>query len=262
MKNTIPLVIAVILGLAAVFAVSRMMKKQNQTTPEEFVEVVVAARDLSAREDIKEGCLVPREIPVSMVSKRHVRWNQMNMLLEQTVLRSIGKGDYVLINDVGRSRSLGHLVGDGDWAVPVTFSDYSLVQLLQPGDEIAILGTFDIQKTIPSADLSAPPVVVEERATSVLFPNVRILDIGLGDGVSREEGATVKTVVVAVPPQQAAVLIAAQQIAELYPALRRPNDTSSQSRADTGVVDETTFEDLRAGLKPVRVPAAPGKVAR
>ena len=176
------------------------------------------------------------------------------MVLGQNVLRAVGRGDYITLNDIGMSAGLGRRVAEGEWAVPVTFSDTSLLQFVQPGDEIAILGTFAVQKTIPSTDLSKPPTVVEERATSVVLPNVRILDVGMGDGVTGDLGLKPKLVIVALPPQQAAMLVAAQQKAELYPALRRPSDPSARNRTDGGVVDETTFGDLRKGLKSVVIP--------
>ena len=54
MKNTIPIIIAVILALAAVFAVSRIRGSQNASN-EDLIEIVAAARDLIAKENIKEG---------------------------------------------------------------------------------------------------------------------------------------------------------------------------------------------------------------
>jgi hypothetical protein len=38
---------------------------------------------------------------------------------------------------------------------------------------------------------------------------------------------------------------------DLYPALRRPDDTGSLKRRDVGVVTDKTFEKLRANLEPV-----------
>jgi Flp pilus assembly protein CpaB len=253
MKNSIPLIIAVLLGLAAVFVVSRMMKKTSDTR-EGMVRVVAATRNLSMKEEIRDGYILGRAIPESALSPRHVLWSKATMIMGQSMLRSVAKDDFIMLNDVGMSRSMNLLIGVGEWAVPVTFSDNSITQFLQPGDEIAILGTFSVKKTIPSKDLSAEPIVVEERATSVIFPCVRILDIGSGDGISREEGSNAKSVIVALSPQMAATLVAAQRVAELYPALRRANDSSSLSRLDGGVVDDTTFVDIRKDLTPVKVP--------
>lgn len=258
MKNTIPIIIAVILALAAVFAVSRIRGSQNASN-EDLIEIVAAARDLIAKENIKEGYVAPRLVPKSALPAQSIPWSKVNIVLGQEVLRSVAKGDYILLNDVGMDRSLSNLVTDGEWAVPVTFSDDSLLQFLQPGDEIAIWGTYSSKRTIPSADLSSPPTIVEERATSVLFPCVRILDIGTGDGIRREEGVRSKTIIIALPPQQAGFLIAAQRVAELYPALRHSNDTAARNRLDAGVVNESTFAESRNGLAPVRLPEIPGK---
>jgi Flp pilus assembly protein CpaB len=253
MKNSIPLIIAVLLGLAAVFVVSQMMKSSSESR-QDMVEVVAATRDLAMKEELQDGYICAKVIPAAALSPRHILYKNANMILGQTMLRKVAKDDVILLNDVGMSKSMNLLLGQGEWAVPVSFSDNGITQFLQPGDEIAILGTFSVKKTIPSKDLSAEPTVIEERATSVIFPCVRILDIGSGDGISREEGMNVRAVIVALPPQQAATLIAAQRVAELYPALRKEGDMSSLNRLDGGVVDDSTFLDLRKGLPPVKVP--------
>ena len=257
MKNIIPIIVAVVVALAAVFAVSRMRGKQG-TMQEEMVEVVTATRDLEPKEVIKEGFVTPRLVPKKALPAQSIPWSKLNIVLGQEVLRSVAKGDYILLNDVGMNRTLSNLVTNGEWAVPVTFSDDSLLQFIQPGDEIAIWATYATQRVIQNKDLSAQPTVIEEKATSVLFPCVRILDIGTGDGIRREEGVRSKTIMIALPPQQAGLLIAAQRIAELYPALRHTNDTSVRNRLDTGVIDDSTFAATREGLKPVRLPVIPG----
>ena len=54
MKNSIPLILAVLLGLAAVFAVSKIIST-NTARIEETVKIVAATRDLSVGEVIAEG---------------------------------------------------------------------------------------------------------------------------------------------------------------------------------------------------------------
>ena len=50
MKNSIPLILAVLLGLAAVFAVSKIIST-NTAKVEEKVKIVAATRDLAAGEE-------------------------------------------------------------------------------------------------------------------------------------------------------------------------------------------------------------------
>ena len=123
------------------------------------------------------------------------------------------------------------------------------------GTEIAILGTFTVKKTIAKMDGTEKPDEVKEEATSVIFPRVRILDIGAGDGIRREDkSASGVTIVVSLTPQQATTLVAAQRTMDLYPALRRTGDSSTLKRRDVGMVTEKTFDDLRKGLEQVTLP--------
>ena len=256
MKNVIPVVVAVVLALGAVLAVSRMRTVAQGN--EDNVQVVIAARDLTAGELVKEGFIAARTVPRKALPAQAILWNKSALVVGQEVLRSVSRGDYIMLNDVGMNKSLSRIVANGEWAVPVTFSDYSLIQFMQPGDEIAIWATYSVTKSVKNPDLSKAPMLVEEKATSVLFPCVRILDIGGGDGVQREEGIRNKTVILSLPPQQAGILIAAQREAELFPALRRSNDITARNRLDAGMVTADTFAESRKGLSVVKLPQVAG----
>ena len=256
MKNTIPLIIAVVLAAAAVFAVSRLIRPKDEDAKRQYVDVVAAAKPIAVNTEITDSMLKVRKAEVSSIPSKAIPANQKNRVIGQKVTRAIAEGDYVVLDDVaGRGKTLSELVGEGEWAVPVTFADASLVQFLEPGVEIAILGTFTIKKTIPKMDGTEKPDEVKEEATSVIFPCVRILDIGHGDGIRREEnGRRNGTIIVSLTPQQAATLVAAQRTMDLYPALRRPEDGGSMKRRDVGMVTDKTFEDLRKGLETVVLP--------
>ena len=256
MKNTIPLIVAVVLAAAAVFAVSRLIRPKEDDSKKQMVEVVAAVDAIAENTEISDSMLKIRSVDIASVPAKAIPANQKNRVIGQKVTRAIAKDDYIVLDDVaGRGKTLSELVGEGEWAVPVTFADASLVQFLEPGVEIAILGTFTVKKTIPKMDGTETPDVVEEEATHVVFPCVRILDIGHGDGIRREESERRNgTIVVSLTPQQAATLVAAQRKMDLYPALRRPADAGSLKRRDVGMVTDKTFMDLRKGLEVVALP--------
>lgn len=261
MKNTIPLVVAIILGGLAVFAVSRMIRPSESDRDERYVWVVSAAKDITPKDGpIKESWLMKRHVALSSIPSKAIPWTQINRVIGQTSMRAIARNDYVLSSDVsGMEIRLGDALSEGEWAVPVTFSDPSLVRFLQPGDEVAILATSVTQEIVPKTDASEAPDVRESRTTSVIFPCVRILDIGKGDGIRRDEDAGGNgTIIVALSPSQSATLIAAQRTMELYPALRRASDTHALKRRDVGIVTDATFNDgktgLKANLEPVMLP--------
>lgn len=257
MKNTIPMIIAVVLAAAAVFAVSRMIRPKDEGAEKQYVEVVAAVKPIAVNAVITDAMLKTRRAEVTSIPAKAIPANQRNRVVGQKATRAIAEGDYVVLDDVGGwSDTLPELVGEGEWAVPVTFADSSLVQFLQPGVEIAILGTFTVNKTIAKMDGTEKPEEVKEEATSVIFPCVRILDIGRGDGIRREDGGRGGdgTIIVALKPQQAATLVAAQRTMDLYPALRRTDDKGTLQRRDVGMVTDKTFEALRQGLETVVIP--------
>lgn len=257
MKNVVPLIIAIVLGAAAVYAVSRVIRPGGGEADKEYVEVVAAARDITPKDDaIRESWLMKRVVERSSMPAKAILWSRMNMVVRQKTQRPIAKGDYILLSDIsGIEMRLSGLVAEGEWAVPVSFADSALVKFLQPGDEIAILGAYVTKEVKDKIDLSEKADVKEIQSMSVIFPCVRILDIGKGDGVRRgEEGAG--TVIVSLNPQQAMTLVAAQREMELYPALRRENDASVRRRRDVGLVSDGTFKHIKEGLSVITIPDA------
>jgi hypothetical protein len=77
---------------------------------------------------------------------------------------------------------------------------------------------------------------------------VRIVSIG---------GENSSTIVLSLKPEQAQLLIDAQRVASLYPALRRPNDETNLDRLKTGMVTPSTYDQLLSGQKLIELPAVP-----
>jgi len=214
MKNTIPLVIAVVLGLAAVFAVSRTMAKKDDRR-DKMVTVLVAKRELRAEDRLKDGDYRPREIPASaFVAHQHVEEVSLPMVRELTLARDVPEGSYILwrdlVNDTGL---LSSEVGKGEWAVPIRFTDTTLLEFIEAGDEIAIVMVRNAAREVvaPGGNVSEK-VLVPYRRTAVLFPQVRV--------TKRQKNV----VVVSMRPREAMVLLTANLNAQLYPMLRNRKD--------------------------------------
>jgi len=255
MKNFIPLILAVLLGLAAVLAVARLLKAR-ETVAEKTTRVVAVARDVTAGDVLTADAIREKVIPVSARPAQAIFWSRSEMVVGQKALRSIAQGDYVLLSDVGLSRSMANIVGDGEWAVSLTVPGGGIAKIVQPGDEVAVIGTFKITTKKVSADQAAAPEEVSQEATLVLFPRVRVLDVGLKSSGEQE---TVSDIILSLPPREAQVLVAAQREAEMTLALRRPGDDAAINRMDSGMVDATTFANLLQGLAPVVLPETPGE---
>lgn len=263
MKNIIPLVVAILLGGLAVFAVSRMIRPKDSDQEDRYVSVVAAARDITPRDGpIQDSWLMPRKVEASSIPEKAILYAQKNRVVGQSTVRTISRNDYLLASDVaGMDIRLTEALGTGEWAVPVTFSDPGLMRMLQPGDEIAILGLTTVKDAVQKTDTTEEPEYVEHTVTSVLFPCVRVLDVGKGDAIRREENSDSGqgTIIVAMSPQEAAAIVAAQRKMELYPALRKAADTYAMRRRDVGIVTDATFDSLKNGLDAIIIPDNGGK---
>jgi Flp pilus assembly protein CpaB len=218
---------------------------------------VAAAVDISEGDIIGETAIMQKAVPVSARPEQAIAWARSTSLVGQKALRSVVQGDYVLLSDVGFARTMAGIVGQGEWAVSMRLPSGGIARILQPGDQVAIVGTFQIRTKVKTADLSQAPADMEKEATLVLFPRVTVLDVG-GVSLGGSGEASAQEIIVSLPPRQAQVLVAAQRKASLTLALRRPMDESATSRVDAGMVDEETFDKLLKGLESVSMPAAPG----
>ena len=230
MKNTIPLIMAVILGLAAVFAVSRTVARSSASA-ESRIAVVVAAGNLRSGGALARSDLARKQIPQSAyISHQHIRWDNLAMIEGQRIQRDIAKGGFILLNDVeGTDGGFSSEVGNSQWVVPVHFSDSTLVKLLQPNDEIAIVTIRDAVKRHEVTGGAARTELTSEQVASVVFPCIRIM---------RKDN---DNVLVALPPPEAMKLLMANRNMPLYPMLRRKGDVSNAKVSDVGV---TTLGDL------------------
>lgn len=199
-NNMIPLVLAVILALAAVFAVNRLISQRSFMAGEEMIDVVVATRSLTAGEMILDGAVTRKRIPKSAAPMKAISWSQVDMIMNQKMKVPVSQGDYIVLDDIGVGRGLSDMVGDGEWAVSISLNGGAITNRLRPGDEIAIIGTFTLKEEKKSAVLGQDGKESSRRITTVILPQVRIIAL---DGGKQQGG---DEFVLSLPPQQAQML--------------------------------------------------------
>lgn len=248
MKNVIPLVTAVLLGLAAVFAAHKAMKSVE--TPEEKKrQIVIVTGDISAGETIPESRVGVKWVPESAVPKNSIDAANIAFTYNQRAVHPIMKGDYILYQDLELDQSKSRALGDGQWGVSVKFADAALLKMLQPGDDIAIVGTFSYKEAVKvgkNADEARNEVT--KTVTAVVYPRVSVLAV---DG---------NTVLIALPPQQSIALTAIQRKAELYPILRKKKDENALNRLTGGKFEDSALAEMVKGLQPIEIPLVPTEV--
>lgn len=229
MKNTIPLVLAVILGLAAVFAVNRTLAR-NSRASERTQSVVVANRDLAAGARLESGVCGSVVIPESAyLPRRHVLSSSIPRIEGLTVAHKITMGSHILWDDIDTGVG-GEQVGKGEFMVDIEFQKSPLLEHLKPLDEIAIAAMQTVEEVEQSGtDLNAEKRIRRVQRLSVLFPCVKVLNVSDG------------TVSVSAPPEKALQLQMASLSFPLYPLLRRAGD---RENVTVGVGGSVAGEDL------------------
>ncbi|MBO5723998.1 MAG: Flp pilus assembly protein CpaB [Lentisphaeria bacterium] len=263
MKNIIPLIVSVILGLAAVFIVSKMLVNQDISKKQSMVSIAVAARNIAANDELTQGMLTYKSIPSSIVPKNALLWENVNLAYGQKLPHDVSADEFIMMNDIREQSTLSESCRPGEWTIPVTFSDPALVKMLIPGDEIAIVSTQAVRKlsVAPGSDETNRKTVVhtDQKVTSVLLPCVRVLGMANANGSFREPSGSTATIFVSLPPQQAMIVLAAQRESELYPVLRKKNDSSALNRKDGGMVTTSTLEKLQKNIPVAELPFVPNR---
>ena len=115
MKNIIPLVVSVILGLAAVYIVSKLLFEKEKADTENKISVVVAARDLEAHDELSQGALTYKDVPQSAVPKNALLWENVGLAYGQELPHAVSQDDYILMTDIRIQTTLSDCARPGEW---------------------------------------------------------------------------------------------------------------------------------------------------
>lgn len=238
MKNAIPLIVAVALGLAAVFSVNRMLAR-SVARQEKSVEVLIANHDISpgANAFLSVSDVASVSIPkTAFIEGRHILASQKARIEGLPVSRRVSKDSHILWDDIDTGAG-GQQVGKGEFLVDVRFQNTPLLSRLKPLDEIAIAAMQTIEETEQNGtDLNKAPVVHRVQRLTVLFPCVKVA------AVSKD------TVSISAPPEKALQLQMASLCFPLYPLLRRTGDPSNDSVGVGGSIASTDLSVEKLSL--------------
>ncbi len=237
MKNTIPLILAVLLGLAAVFAVNRSMNKANRTNVAR-IDVVQASSDIRSGHDLAGAFKKASIEKAAYMEGRHIPWAERSLYDDSKAAHDIRKLSFILKDDVkDETESKAASMGAKEFMVGVRLQDTPLTPYLKQYDEIAIaaMQPEPVVTETGSAEKGKDKTVRYVNKLSVIFPRVRILEVSRG------------SVLVSAEPEMALKLLCASQSLPLYPLLRNKDDSASDYVGVGGSVspDELSLAKLR-----------------
>lgn len=218
------------LALLAVF----MMRLYRDNLAQELgvdgdrVSVLAAAEDIPAFSQIERSQLTVKEYPRNYLPPRYVTKSLADDVVGQTTMYTIKKGHSISTTDLASTQSEAQLArvitpGMRALALPVNKVN-SFGGLLRPKDHVDIIGTF--QKP-GEGDVE----------TVTLLQNVTVLAVGAKLGAGRGAGDSkgrggragrTSTVTVLVTPEEAELLVFAQDRGELSMTMRNEEDVNTE----------------------------------
>jgi len=261
MKNRMPIIAAVILGIFVVFAIQSYLKKESDKVQSQLKQerVLVVGQNLAKGTELTEAMLKWRKVPSqAMHHKAMTKEDERRQIVGRTIRTAIPRGELILWTDleIEKRGGLSSLIPEGERAFSVEFGETSLLQL---NDRVDIIGIFNEPKTDAPGPVGGPSGVqfADQNSTVciVLLQNVNVIAIGSTIGeVYQAPGINQgSTLTFSLTLPEAQLLMYATTHGELAIVLRRDGDVEVIARENlpritmqelekiTGQLDEERF---------------------
>ena len=251
MKNKIPLIAAMVLGIVAIVAIRFYVQRVEQETRSKLkgVPVVAAKEDIKAGTEIDPDLVVPKEVPIAFMPQQAIQGSmELKQILGHKTRVPLRAGQIILWSDIESERrgGLSALIPEGDGAFTVNISQGISSSLIQPNDHIDIIASFAIPKDNQSP---AAPAASSQKASDlvnvVLLQNVTVLAVGdtMGGAAQAQPGerAGSGAISLSVTLPEAQLLMFAAQHGELGAVLRREGAIDTRPRSE---LPRVTFEAI------------------
>jgi len=217
-QTIIPLAVGLVVGGAALTLSYRYLmkiKNANTATIVSTKAVVIASHDLPMATTLTEKDMTIAKFPPQSVPSGAC--SDPKQLMGKSLRMSVVRNMPLVDTMIGPVNGFGGVIPDGYLAVAVKVDEYTGVAgFLQPGDRVAVVGTFKIREGNK-----------EETVAKIILPNVEVRAIGQQ---FREEGGEaganlVRSVTLLVKPEEAERLHLGMTSSKIHLAMRAPMDS-------------------------------------
>jgi len=239
MKNYLLLAISIVAGIVA-FALGRMKyneAKERLARRFRTEKVLAVSADLVMGDKLRTategdpGNLAVREIAARDVQPTMVRQDEWREVVGEELANPMQKGEVLYWRDLKvKRRVTGSPIaqqvtpGRRAMSIPVDVTA-SVSQLIAPNDVVDIIGTFRFPQGLEQT--GAPQQPGMDTVTRTVLQNVRVLATGRHmPTAGQRDGGTrgFANITVSVSPEQAEMLVFAQQKGSLFLTVRNPED--------------------------------------
>jgi pilus assembly protein CpaB len=240
LRGKLPVIISLIMGAAAVVGGYTVIRSEveSKTAGWQLEPVVAAATDIEPQTILTEDLLTVVKVPRKFAFESVVRPNEIEAIKGQEVVGNIKKGEpihwYQLRGNM-EADSLSKAIRKKGRAITISVTERSgVANMVRPADHVDVLGVFRDPNTNRMIAVTLLQNIIV-LATGQLRANM----IAAG---SQTNAGSYSTVTMQVLPEEAEIVVLAQELGNLYLTLR--------NRTDTDVYEErarTTIDTLITG---------------
>ncbi len=247
------IILAVVVGLIAVFSINRFIGMKTQATVEPTTKVVVAEAEITSGTALTPRLVKVIDYPTRLVPAQAAQTAQQ--VDGRVVIVPLGKGEPVTLGKLapeGTAAGLGGLLREEMRAFTVRVDDVSGVAgFLHPGDHA------DVLMSLPVPGVAGR----DEQLSKIILQDIKVLTAGQHwEQNAENKPVSVTTVTLEVTPEQSEVLNLASTQGKIRMVLRSRANKSIKYTA--GVLTSTMVNGAEAAVKTESKPMAQRKLEK
>jgi len=228
------ILVAVALGLIAAYMIYRLESNREKQAKEHWIPIVVAREDIPARTKVTGDMVTLMPYPKDLLTPGAVQ-DRKEVEGRVTIVRLKAK-EQIRSSDLlgeGVSPSLSMEIPEGMRAMAIAASEISAAgNAVKPGDHVDILATYSEPNT-------------HQETTRLVLQNVLVLAVNQAETNTQGPTGAKSSMTLAVKPEEAELLMAADRAGALRVMLRAPSDkkiVDSQGVTVRDIGGSKTFE--------------------
>ena len=225
---------AVALGLIAAYMIYRLESNREKQAKEHWIPIVVAREDIPARTKVTSDMVTLMPYPKDLLTPGAVQ-DRKEVEGRVTLVRLKAK-EQIRSSDLlgeGQTPSLSYDIPEGMRAMAIGASEISAAgNAVKPGDHVDILATYSEPNT-------------HQETTRLVLQNVLVLAVNQAEQNTQGPTGAKSSMTLAVKPEEAELLMAADRAGVLRVMLRAPSDkktVDSQGVTVRDIQGSKTFE--------------------
>ena len=203
---------AVMLGLVAAYMIYRHESNLEKQQKEHWIPLVVARNDIPARTKITSDMITLQPYPKDLIVQGAIQ--ERKEVEGRVALNRLKAKEQIRSSDLaaeGQVPGLSYDIPPGMRAIAIGASEISAVgNQVKPGDHVDVLATYSEPNT-------------HQETTRTVLQDVLVLAVNKGDTSAQAPGANT-SMTLAVKPEQAELLMAADRASVIRVMLRAPTD--------------------------------------